>query len=68
MTHETTRTIADFLEQFVAALVCSAWGFIFTYVMLWLIYRITPAKVDPLAEERGLDVELHGEEAYPVSA
>jgi ammonia channel protein AmtB len=34
--------------------------------MLWLINRITPAKVDRLAEERGLDFELHGEEAYPL--
>jgi Amt family ammonium transporter len=33
---------------------------------VWLINRITPAKVDPAAEEHGLDIELHGEEAYPL--
>jgi Amt family ammonium transporter len=57
---------AFFGKQFVAALVCSVWAFSFTYGMLWLINRITPAKVDRLAEERGLDFELHGEEAYPL--
>lgn len=54
-----------FGKQVTAAVVCSLWAFVFTYVMLWLINKITPAKVDPSAEERGLDVELHGEEAYP---
>jgi Amt family ammonium transporter len=33
---------------------------------VWLINRITPAKVDSAAEEHGLDIELHGEEAYPL--
>jgi ammonia channel protein AmtB len=32
--------------------------------MLWLIDRVTPVKVDALAERRGLDNELHGEQAY----
>jgi Amt family ammonium transporter len=58
---------AFFGKQFMAALICSAWAFCFTYGMLWLINRITPAKVDPVAEERGLDAELHGEEAYPLA-
>ena len=57
-----------FGKQVVAALVCSLWAFCFTYAMLWLINRITVVKVDPLAEERGLDAELHGEEAYPLGA
>ncbi|MBV9150118.1 MAG: ammonium transporter [Candidatus Eremiobacteraeota bacterium] len=34
--------------------------------MLWLISRVTVTKVDRSAEERGLDIELHGEEAYPL--
>jgi ammonia channel protein AmtB len=34
--------------------------------MLWLINLVTRVKVDETAEERGLDVELHGEEAYPL--
>lgn len=55
-----------FFKQLTAATVCSAWAFTFTYAMLWLINLVTRTKVDPAAEERGLDVELHGEEAYPL--
>jgi Amt family ammonium transporter len=57
---------AFFFKQLTAAVVCSLWAFLFTYAMLWLINRITPVQVDPHAEERGLDAELHGEEAYPL--
>ena len=57
---------AFFLKQVVAAVACSIWAFAFTYGMLWLISRITATKVDRQAEERGLDIELHGEEAYPL--
>jgi Amt family ammonium transporter len=58
---------ADFFgKQCAAVLISSVWAFTFTYGMLWLISHITQTKVDPLAEERGLDVELHGEEAYPL--
>src|SRR5579863_2707897 len=53
-------------KQFVAALVCSAYAFCFTYGMLWLINLVTPVKVDEKVEESGLDVALHGEEAYPL--
>ncbi|MBV9027151.1 MAG: ammonium transporter, partial [Candidatus Eremiobacteraeota bacterium] len=53
-------------KQFVAALVCSAWAFTFTYAMLWLINLVTRVKVDELHEESGLDIALHGEEAYPL--
>jgi ammonium transporter, Amt family len=55
-----------FFKQLTAAVVCSLWAFVFTYGMLWLINFVTRTKVDPVAEERGLDVELHGEEAYPL--
>ena len=57
---------AFFEKQFVAVLICSVWAFAFTYGMLWLISHITQTKVDRIAEERGLDFELHGEEAYPL--
>jgi len=55
-------------KQLTAAIVCSAWAFVFTYAMLWLINLITPVKVEPEGEERGLDIHLHGEEAYPLGA
>jgi Amt family ammonium transporter len=57
---------AFFIKQCVAAVGCSIWAFAFTYGMLWLISRITVTKVDRQTEERGLDIELHGEEAYPL--
>jgi ammonium transporter, Amt family len=53
-------------KQLTAAIVCSAWAFSFTYAMLWLINLITPVKVEPVGEEQGLDIVLHGEEAYPL--
>src|SRR5579872_3358848 len=55
-----------FGKQVGAAVFCSAWAFVFTYGMLWLISRVTLTKVPRDAEERGLDIELHGEEAYPL--
>jgi Amt family ammonium transporter len=55
-----------FVRQCVAVLISSVWAFSFTYGMLWLISKVTATKVDALAEERGLDEVLHGEEAYPV--
>jgi Amt family ammonium transporter len=55
-----------FGKQVAAAALCSAWAFAFTYGFLWLISRVTVTKVDREIEERGLDIELHGEEAYPV--
>ena len=55
-----------FMWQVIAAIACSLYAFVFTYGMLWLISRVTVTKVDRLAEESGLDITLHGEEAYPL--
>ena len=52
------------MKQCVAVLVSGLWAFVFTWAMLWLINRATPVKLDAVAVERGLDTELHGEEAY----
>jgi Amt family ammonium transporter len=56
---------AFFGKELVAVVVAAAWAFIFTYAMLWLINLVTVARVDAKAHELGLDVALHGEEAYP---
>jgi len=56
-----------FLVQLGAVLLSSAWAFIFTYGMLWLIDRVTAVKVDEAGETVGLDVALHGEAAYVES-
>jgi Amt family ammonium transporter len=57
--------VGFFGKQCAAVAISSVWAFGFTYGMLWIIDRITPVRVAPTAEERGLDTELHGEEAYP---
>lgn len=53
-----------FFKQLAAVAISSAWAFVFTYGMLWIIDRITKVKVEDGVEESGLDVGLHGEMAY----
>ena len=53
-----------FLVELAAVAISSAWAFVFTYGMLWLIDRITPVKVQGADEVEGLDRALHGETAY----
>jgi Amt family ammonium transporter len=55
-----------FFVQLASAIICSVWAFVFTYGFLWIISRVTLTKVAPDVEEAGLDLTLHGEEAYPV--
>jgi Amt family ammonium transporter len=56
--------VAFFLKETATIIGSSVWAFVFTYAMLWLIDRMTPVKVDPAAEQGGLDAALHGERAY----
>ncbi|MCC6230473.1 MAG: ammonium transporter [Phycisphaerales bacterium] len=56
-----------FLVQLAAVAISSAWAFIFTIGMLWLIDRVTPVKVPEDTEVVGLDEGLHGEQAYAVN-
>ena len=53
-----------FFKQCAAVAISSAWAFVFTYGMLWIIDRITEVKVAEGVEETGLDFGLHGEAAY----
>jgi len=50
--------------QTAAVLLASVWAFAFTYVMLWLINKVTPVRVTKREEELGLDEAEHGEVAY----
>jgi ammonium transporter, Amt family len=59
---------AFFGKQVIAVVAASAYAFIFTYVMLALINRITPVRVSEAEEIAGLDVALHGEKAYDEGA
>ncbi|HUL45210.1 MAG TPA: ammonium transporter [Bacteroidota bacterium] len=53
-----------FLKELAAVALGAGCSFVFTYIMLWIINRITPVRVSTQEEEIGLDVSLHGEEAY----
>jgi ammonium transporter, Amt family len=53
-----------FVKEIVAAVVCSAYAFVFSYLALVVINRISPVRVAEAEEEMGLDSALHGEEAY----
>jgi len=53
-----------FLKQLGAGLFSSAWAFVFTLGMLWIIDRITIVRVEDAHEELGLDEAIHGETAY----
>ncbi|HOP05715.1 MAG TPA: ammonium transporter [candidate division Zixibacteria bacterium] len=52
-----------FVKELVAIIVSSIYAFIFTYVMLWLINKVTTVKTTE-TEEGTLDESLHGESAY----
>jgi Amt family ammonium transporter len=54
-----------FFKEILAVLAASAYAFIFTYVMLWLINKITPVRISE-TDEQGLDEALHGEQAYEM--
>lgn len=49
--------------QVVAVGLAAIWAFVFTYIMFWIINKITPVRVLK-AEESKLDEALHGETAY----
>ncbi|MGA2263099.1 MAG: ammonium transporter [Acidobacteriota bacterium] len=53
-----------FLIQCGAVILASIWAFVFTWVMLWVIDRVTIVNVDRATEEIGLDEGIHGEKAY----
>lgn len=57
-----------FGKQVIAVLIASAYAFVFTYLMLFIINFITPVKVSEAEEEAGLDESLHGEKAYDEGA
>jgi Amt family ammonium transporter len=55
---------AFFLRQLVTAVCTSLYAFGITWIVLWLINKITPVRVTKEEEEKGLDESLHGEAAY----
>ena len=53
-----------FVAEAGAVVLAIVWAFTFTWGMLWLINKITPVRVDDVAEAAGLDESIHGEQAY----
>jgi Amt family ammonium transporter len=56
--------VTFFLYQCLSVLLVAGYSLLFSYSALWIIDRMTPVKVSEQEEELGLDVTLHGEEAY----
>jgi len=60
---------SEFLFKQIAAVVAaSVYAFIFTYIMLAIINKITPVRVSETEEKSGLDIAIHGERAYDEGA
>lgn len=53
-----------FFKEVIATLGAAAYAFIFTYIMLMVIDKITKVRVSEHVEDKGLDEGLHGEAAY----
>lgn len=53
-----------FLKELIATLGAAIYAFIFTYVMLFIINKITRVRVTEEVEDLGIDAGLHGEQAY----
>ncbi|MFH0803299.1 MAG: ammonium transporter [bacterium] len=53
-----------FFKQLVSVIGASIYAFLFSYIALALIDKITPVRVTKEEEAMGLDEALHGEEAY----
>lgn len=49
--------------QIVGVVVCAVWSGVMTFILLWLIEKVVPLRVDAEDEVTGLDVALHGESA-----
>lgn len=57
-----------FFKQIVAVAIAAVYAYVFTYIMLCLINKITPVKATEADEDLGLDASMHGEKAYDEGA
>ncbi len=58
--------VSQFLAQLAAIAVVAPFAFFGSYAMLKVINKFSPLRVDPEAEDAGLDLSEHGEEAYQL--
>ena len=57
-----------FMNQIIATAAIAAYSFIMSYIICKVIQAVMGLRSSDEAEERGLDIALHGEEAYAESA
>ncbi|MGA2667722.1 MAG: ammonium transporter [Ignavibacteria bacterium] len=55
-----------FGKEVVAVIISSIYAFVFSYAMLWVINKFTRVRLTEQEEAMGLDITLHGEEAYAM--
>jgi ammonium transporter, Amt family len=53
-----------FVVQVLTVVASSIYAFVFTFLMLWAINKVTRVRTTSGEEEQGLDASLHGETAY----
>lgn len=53
--------VSFLLKQLVAIFFASAWGFVFTILMLKAINKFVPVKVSRMDQDKGVDLIFHGE-------
>jgi Amt family ammonium transporter len=54
----------QFVSQIEAVVVVGAFAFVGSFVILKIINKVSPLRVSPEEEEKGLDQTQHGEDAY----
>jgi Amt family ammonium transporter len=57
-----------FARQCIAVIGSAIYAFVFTYIMLAIINKITKVRVSEAEEDLGLDTSQHGEKAYDEGA
>ena len=60
--------VAFFAKESISVIAGAAYAFVFTYLMLFLINKITHVRVSSEDEDAGLDFSIHGEKAYDEGA
>ena len=61
---DVNGSFGQFLTQLVAVLIAAAYSAVGAFVIAKVVGAITPLRAEDSAEQQGLDVPLHGEEAY----
>ncbi|MDR2836250.1 MAG: ammonium transporter [Bacteroidales bacterium] len=59
-----TGEFTFFGKEVVSVVIASVYAFVFTYLLLWVINKITPVRISKDDELQGIDASIHGEKAY----